>query len=345
MNLNTPAKRLDEVRLARYLEKRIDGFLGPVQLEKFAGGQSNPTFLLSTPTDHYVLRRKPLGPLLKSAHAVDREFRILESLQYSPVPVAKPYCLCVDATILGSMFYVMSYEPGRIFWDSAIPELQPAERAPIFEELIRVLATVHDLDVDAMGLADLGKPGYYFERQLDRWVKQYRSAETERIDDMETLVDWLTENLPKNDGSVSLIHGDYRLDNVIFDMKKPVARAVLDWELSTIGHPMADLAYFCMSLRLPTEGPASGLQGLDRGALGIPSETRIIEHYCEQRGIDGVQHWNFYLAFSFFRLAAICQGVLKRALNGNAASEQAFQVGASVPTYARMAMDAITESK
>ncbi len=333
----------DEARLASYLATHIEGFAGPVSAEKFAGGQSNPTFLLTTPGKQYVLRRKPPGTLLKSAHAVDREYRVLEALKDTPVPVATPYCLCEDDTVIGSMFYVMSYEAGRIFWDSALPELQPEERGPLFEEMIRVLAAMHDVDVDAVGLGDYGRPGNYFERQLDRWTRQYRASETEHFDAVERLIEWLGENMPADDGNVSLIHGDYRLDNIIFHPQAPRALAVLDWELSTLGHPMADLAYFCMCLRLPPEGHIKGLAGLDRRQLGLPTEAEVISRYCELRGIQGIEHWTFYLAFSFFRLAAIAQGVLKRALDGNASSEEAIKVGAMAPLLAQLALDMITE--
>lgn len=335
----------DEARLASYLESRIEGFQGPLSAEKFAGGQSNPTFLLSTPGMQYVLRRKPPGQLLKSAHAVDREYKVLEALKDTPVPVAHPYCLCEDDDIIGSMFYVMSYEPGRIFWDPSLPELDKDQRGPLFEELIRILAAMHDVDVNAVGLGDYGRPGNYFERQLGRWTKQYRAAQTETFEAVEQLINWLTDNMPADDGQVSLIHGDYRLDNIIFDQEKTEALAVLDWELSTLGHPMADLAYFCMCLRLPPVGHIKGLAGLDCGELGVPNEADIIARYSELRGIENIEHWTFYLAFSFFRLAAIAQGVLKRALDGNASSEKAQQVGSMTPKLAQLAMNMITEEQ
>lgn len=342
--LNNAVEYLDEERLTSYLETRIEGFMGPIRAEKFSGGQSNPTFLLTTPDCKYVLRRKPPGQLLKSAHAVDREYRVQEALLETPVPVARPYCLCEDDTVIGSMFYIMSYEPGRIFWDPALPELERLQRGPIFDEMIRILAAMHSVDIEGIGLTDYGKQGNYFERQMDRWTKQYRAAETERIEAVEILVDWLKKSMPGDDGEISLIHGDYRLDNVIFHPSKPEALAILDWELSTLGHPMADLAYFCMCLRLPTVGTVKGLKGKDRLALGVPSESEIVERYCQVRGINGIDHWTFYIAFSFFRLAAICQGVLKRALNGNASSDKALQVGSMVPVLTKMALEAINEA-
>lgn len=341
--MNNSVHHFDEVHLAYYLEQHIPGFQGPLTAEKFAGGQSNPTFLLTTPDKQYVLRRKPPGQLLESAHAVDREYAVLQALKNTGIPVAQPYCLCEDNGVIGSIFYVMSYEPGRIFWDAALPDLSREQRAPIIEEMIRVLAKLHDVNVDTMGLGDYGKPGNYFERQLGRWSKQYRAAETERLDAMEQLMSWLSDNMPEGDDQVSLIHGDYRLDNIIFDAEEPVAIAVLDWELSTLGHPVADLAYFCMCLRLPPTGQIKGLAGLDCDAIGVPGEAEIIARYCELRSIGRIEHWTFYLAFSFFRLAAIAQGVKKRALDGNASNEKALQTGSIAGTLALQALRMIEQ--
>ena len=281
-----------------------------------------------------MLRRKPPGKLLKSAHAVDREYQVLRALADTDVPVARAYHLCTSDDVIGSMFYVMSFEDGRIFWDPALPELEKAARRPIHDELVRVLATLHDVDVDAVGLADFGKPGNYFERQIGRWTKQYRAAETETIVAVERLIDWLPANVPPEDGSVILIHGDYRLDNVIFVASEPRAIAVLDWELSALGHPLADLAYYCMMQRLPREGGVAVLAGLDLDELGIPSEAQAIESYCQLRHIGKIENWHFYLAFSFFRLASICQGVYKRALDGNASNRRAEQMGRTVAPLA-----------
>ena len=341
--MNNSLQHFDEVGLASYLEGRIDGFRGPLTAQKFAGGQSNPTFLLTTESKKYVLRRKPPGRLLRSAHAVDREYAVLRVLKDTDVPVAHPYCLCEDDSVIGSMFYLMSYEPGRIFWDPALPDVEREQRAPMYEEMIRVLATLHDIDVNAVGLGSYGKPGNYFARQLGRWTKQYRASETEKLTAVESLIAWLADNLPDDDGQESLIHGDYRLDNMIFHSKKNNVVAVLDWELSTLGHPMADLAYFCMFLRSPSMGDAKGLGGLDRDAIGVPTESEIIARYCELRGIDNVDHWTFYLAFSFFRLAAIIQGVFKRALDGNASNAKALEVGGMAGPVAQLAMDMIAE--
>lgn len=332
---------LDLNRLETYLKDHIEGFEGPLTAEKFAGGQSNPTFLLSANSGKYVLRRKPSGQLLKSAHAVDREYAVIQALKDTRVPVAHPFCLCEDDSVIGSMFYVMSYEDGRIFWDPALPELEQGERTHLFDELISVLANIHNVDVDKVGLSNYGKPDSYFERQLGRWSKQYRASETEHLPAMEKLMDWLKANMPADDGQRSLIHGDYRLDNIIFHPTEPRALAVLDWELSTLGHPLADLAYFCMCLRLPPQGNIKGLAGLNREALGIPDESQIIARYCELRGIDNIDHWVFYLAFSFFRLAAIAQGVLKRALDGNASNENALQAGKMAGVLAELAVTMI----
>lgn len=327
---------LDTESLQHWLEKSLPGFRGPLEAEKFSGGQSNPTFLLTSPTGQWVLRRKPPGQLLASAHAVDREYRVLEALANTGVPVAQAICLCEDTSVIGSMFYLMSYESGRIFWDPALPELARPARADIYRELVRVLARLHEVRPEQVGLADYGRPGNYFERQLSRWIKQYRASETEPMPAMEMMMAWLPTAMPEDDGQVSLIHGDYRLDNFIFDTSAPRIRAVLDWELSTLGHPFADLAYLCMCLRLPASGFPKGLAGLDRQALGVPDEQALVEDYCAQRGLSGVPHWRFYLVFSFFRLAAICQGVLRRALDGNASSEKALETGRQASVLAAM---------
>ncbi len=334
INMNS----LDTAKLTAYLETRIKGFQGPVTAEKFAGGQSNPTFLLKASNGEYVLRRQPSGTLLNGAHAVDREYRVLDALRNTDVPVAHAYLLCEDADVIGSMFYVMSFEQGRIFWDPALPELSNEQRAPLYSELIRVLATLHDVDVHAVGLGDYGRSGNYFERQVSTWTKQYRAAETETNQAMETLISWLPANMPADDGQLSMIHGDYRIDNLIFHSTETRVLAVLDWELSTLGHPLADLAYFSMCLRLPSTWHIIGLADKNREQLGIPTETELVAQYCALRGIEGIENWSFYLAFSFFRLAAIVQGVLKRALDGNASSDQALQVGKMAGPLAQMAV-------
>jgi aminoglycoside phosphotransferase (APT) family kinase protein len=335
---------VDTEKLATYLEARISGFHGPVSAEKFAGGQSNPTFLLTAASGRYVLRRKPPGQLLKSAHAVDREFTVLRALAGTDVPVARAWHLCEDAGVIGTMFYVMSFVDGRIFWDPSLPELSRDQRGLLFNEIIRVLAAMHEVDVEAVGLGDYGRPGNYFERQLGRWIKQYRASATATIEAMETLIHWLPGHLPADDGQVSLIHGDYRIDNLIFHADEPRILAVLDWELSTLGHPLADLAYFCMCLRLPASGHIAGLGDADRDALGIPGEEQIIERYCTIRNLGRIEHWHFYLAFSFFRLAAICQGVLKRALDGNASSARALEIGSLAGPLALLGSELVEDN-
>ena len=290
------------------------------------------------------MRRQPSGELLKSAHAVDREFRVIKALENSDVPVARAFHLCEDRDVIGSLFYVMSYQEGRIFWDPALPELNNSQRTDIYDEMNRMLAALHDVKIDAVGLSDFGRAGNYFERQVSRWSKQYKASETTRIDAMDKLMRWLPENMPADDGMVSLIHGDYRIDNVIFHPDQSKAVALLDWELSTLGHPYADLAYQCMQLRVDRDDAIAGLGDADRIALGIPSEDEYVSQYCQRRGITNITNWDFYLAFSFFRLAAILQGVLKRAIEGNASSDKAFVYGKFAPKLAGMAIDLIEEA-
>jgi aminoglycoside phosphotransferase (APT) family kinase protein len=329
------AQELDTSRLQGYLEDNIPGFGGQILAEKFPGGQSNPTFKLTAGQNQYVLRRKPPGELLKSAHAVDREYKVISALRDTDVPVAKTYCLCEDEDIIGSMFYVMEYMEGRVFWDSCLPELDSnAERAAICDEMNRVLAALHNVDVDAVGLTDFGKPGNYFERQVGRWTKQYRASETEHSVAMETLMEWLPANMPTDDGTNSLVHGDYRIDNLMFHPTEPRIIAVLDWELSTLGHPLADLSYQCMAWALPAGGGISGLGGVDRAAIGLPSDEEYIAAYCARTGREGIDNWNFYLVFCFFRLAAILQGIKKRALIGTASSAEARSRGDMVESLA-----------
>jgi len=331
--------QLDIGILGPYLESNIAGFKGLHRAEKFTDGQSNPTFLLTAESGQYVLRRQPPGELLKSAHAVDREYRVIAALADSDVPVARAYHLCEDRNVIGSMFYVMSYEEGRIFWNPLLPELDKGQRAAIYDEMACLLATLHDVDVQAVGLGDFGRPGNYFERQINRWSKQYRASETKTIEAMNILMEWLPANLPEEDGKVSLIHGDYRMDNIIFHPTESRIIALLDWELSTLGHPYADLAYQCMQMRMKSDAVIVGLGGIDRTALGIPTEEAYVARYCQQRGIDGIPNWGFYLVFSFFRLAAILQGVLKRAIDGNASSQKAFDYGHMAPVLANMAVE------
>lgn len=340
---------LDLTILNGYFSQYCPELGNVTEATKFSGGQSNPTFLLTTDSGQYVLRRQPPGKLLKSAHAVDREYRVMKALAATDVPVPKVVHLCEDTSVIGSMFFVMAYVKGNIFWNSALPEVSSkAKRGAMYDEMNRVLAALHSVDVEAAGLADYGKPGNYFARQLSRWTQQYRASETDHIEEVETLIAYLEENLPEDDGQVSLVHGDYRLDNMIFadnDDDSAQVLAVLDWELSTLGHPYADLAYQCMQLRLPARMSANvtGLGGLDRSELGIPDEKAYVEMYCKRRGIDKIDNWTFYLAFSFFRLAAIVQGVVKRAMDGNASSDRALQLGKMVQPLAAAACALINE--
>lgn len=333
--------------LLGWLQSEIAGFRGPARLDKFKGGQSNPTYKLTAASGAYVLRRQPPGKLLKSAHAVDREFRVMRALAGTGVPVPRVLGLCTDREVIGSMFYVMAFADGRIFWDAALPELgSAAERGAVYDDMNRVLARLHGLDPEVVRLGDYGKPGNYFARQLNRWTGQYRASELEKIPAMEELIGWLDGALPPDDGQASLVHGDYRLDNLVFDSREPRIIAVLDWELSTLGHPYADLAYQCMQLRMPAgEGFAPGLAGADRGSLGIPSESEYVARYCERRGLGPIENWSFYLAFSFFRLAAIIQGVAKRAVEGNASNTRAAELGQWVEPLARMALKVISEPR
>lgn len=337
-------KLVDEQRLAAYLEEHLEGFRGPLSADKFSGGQSNPTFRIDAASGVYVLRRKPPGQLLKSAHAVDREYRVISALANSDVPVARAYHLCADEAVIGSMFYLMEYMDGRIFWDPALPELGPDERGAVYKEMSRVLALIHAIDPGEHDLADFGKPGNYFERQFDRWSGQYRASETDVIADMETLMSWLTENMPPDDGRVALVHGDFRLDNLIFDPVEVTIIAVVDWELSTLGHPLADLAYQCMQWHFPNTGRLRGLADVDIDKLGIPDEKTYVAAYLERAGMPAVENWSFYLAFCFFRLAAIVQGVKKRALDGNASNPAALQMGELVYPLSALGMKTIAKS-
>ncbi len=334
---------LDTEKLAAYLEANVEGFKGPLSAEKFAGGQSNPTYLIESPSGRYVLRRKPPGNLLASAHAVDREFRVMKALAPTAVPVPTMRVLCDDDSVIGSMFYLMDFIEGDIFWNAALPDHSKGQRTAIYDNMNRVLAELHNVDVDAAGLGDYGKPGNYYERQIGRWTKQYRASETERIDDMETMIEWLAANRPEDDGQVCLAHGDFRLDNMMFEKGGTEVVALLDWELSTLGHPFADLAYQCMQWRIASDAAIPGLGDIDRSALGIPTEAEYVQRYCERRGIAAIDNWNFYLVFSFFRLAAILQGVLKRAIDGNASSQKALDYGAMVKPLAALGVGLIDQ--
>jgi aminoglycoside phosphotransferase (APT) family kinase protein len=319
--------QLPEAALAAYLEAHVPGFGGPLTATKFKGGQSNPTYRIDAASGRYVLRRKPPGPLLASAHAVDREFRVLEALHGGAVPVARPLHLCRDEAVIGSMFYLMEFVDGRVFWDPALPDLDPAARRATYAEIIRVLAALHAVEPAAAGLADYGRPGNYFGRQIARWSEQYRASRTQPIAAMDALIERLPQRCPADDGRVALVHGDFRIDNLMFAHDGPRVLAVVDWELSTLGHPLADLGYFCMALRLPRNPALPGLGDLDRAAAGIPDEAELLAAYAAAGGDAAPADWPFVLAFCYFRLAAIAQGVAKRAEQGNASSEQAIQAG------------------
>ena len=336
------AQTLDLDAVHAYLSANLPGYDGPLEATKFATGQSNPTFLLKTPTQRYVLRRKPPGTLLKSAHAVDREFRVQKALENTNVPVAKMHLLCEDDSVIGSTFYIMEYLEGRNFSDPLMEGEDNATRAAVIDEMNRVLAELHMVDIDAVGLSDYGPPGNYFERQVARWSKQYRASETEKIPAMDTLMERLAAEIPPDDGQRTLVHGDYRIDNMIFAADSPDCRAVLDWELSTIGHPYADLAAVIMQWQMPPGDEGRGLAGIDRAAHGLPSDAEFIAGYCSRRGLPGIDNFGFYLSFCFFRMAGIIQGVLKRALDGNASNpERAKQLGRYVPQFAERGLAAL----
>jgi aminoglycoside phosphotransferase (APT) family kinase protein len=321
------AHRFDVPALERYLREHIEGFEEPLVVEQFKGGQSNPTYRLSAGGKHYVMRRKPPGTLLPSAHAVDREYRVISALASTDVPVARTYVLCADESVIGTMFYVMDYVEGRVLWDPQLPGMTPVERSALFDEMNRVIAALHRVDYRAIGLESYGKPGNYFARQIDRWSRQYRASETGKIEAMDRLIEWLPQNVPAGD-ETSIVHGDYRLDNMIFHATEPRVLAVLDWELSTLGHPMADFSYHMMAWRLSAT-EFRGLRGCDLAALGIPSEDAYRDRYLERTGLaaPSEQEWTFCMAYNMFRAAAIFQGVMARSLGGNAASAQAVETG------------------
>lgn len=332
---------LDTEAVEAWAKENIPGFTGPVTATKFSGGQSNPTYRLDAPSGSYVLRRKPPGLLLKSAHAVDREYRVQSALQATDVPVAKMHALCEDDDVIGSAFYIMDLVHGRTFDQPSLPDQTPEERSAIIDEMNRVLAAIHSVDLDAVGLADYGPPGHYCQRQTDRWTKQYHATQTEDLPDMEALIDWLKANMPADDGQRTLVHGDYRLDNLLYAPDSANVLAVLDWELSTTGHPYADLAAVIMQWSMPATTEGRGLAGVDREAKGLWSDQRFIDTYCDRRGLPGIDDFNFYLAFCFFRMAAILQGVKKRALDGNASDpERGLKLGEYVPEFARAGLEA-----
>jgi aminoglycoside phosphotransferase (APT) family kinase protein len=329
----------DTRALDAWAAQHVKGYAGPSKAIKFPTGQSNPTYKIETPNRAYVLRRRPPGKLLKSAHMVEREFRVQRALHAQGFPIAEAFALCEDESVAGSVFYLMANIEGRIFWDPGMAGATREERVGVYDEMNAALARLHTINIEAAGLSDYGKPGNYFARQVQRWSEQYRASETVAIPDMNRLMDWLGAHMPPDDGRVALTHGDYRIDNMMFANDSPRLLAVLDWELSTLGHPFADLAYQCMQWRLPNAGDFRGLDGLDRAALGIPSDADYVAAYCRRTGIESVPHWSFLIAFSFFRIAAIVQGVYKRALDGNASNpERGIKMGAAVPLMAKLAM-------
>ena len=308
--------RIDAAALGNFLGFKIE------KIEQFKGGQSNPTYKIN---DKFVLRRKPPGKLLPSAHAVDREYRVIKALYETKFPVARPHVLCEDESVIGTAFYVMDYVEGRVLWDPALPGMTREQRAAIWDEQNRVISLLHTIDFQKIGLADFGKPGNYIGRQVERWSKQYRASETQRILAMDSLIDWLPRNIPPEAGT-SVVHGDFRLDNTIFHPTEPRILAVLDWELSTLGDPLADFAYHCMGFHIPPD-KFRGIAGLDLAQLGIPGETEYVKKYCERTKRTSIEpsHWDFYLAYNLFRIAAICQGIAKRVLDGTAASQHATE--------------------
>ncbi len=328
--------RLDLDRLTAWMTESVEGFAGPLRYAKFAGGQSNPTYRLDTPARAYVLRRKPFGPILPSAHAVEREYAVIAGLHPTGFPVPRPYGLCEDPDVIGAPFYVMEMVEGRTIWDGAMPGATPAERRAHYDAMIDALAALHNTDYAAAGLASYGKPGNYFERQVGRWTKQYRAAETERMESVERLIDWLPRTLP-DQTRTSIVHGDYRIDNMIFahptDGSGATVIAVLDWELSTLGDPLADFSYMLMSWVTEPEG-RSGVLGLTGSETGIPTIEQVVARYCAATGRDGVPDLNWYFAYNLFRLTGIVQGIKKRIIDGTASSAQAEATVAKVHALA-----------
>ncbi len=319
----------------RFEPAALEGLLGEKvsSVEQFKGGQSNPTYKIN---GRYVLRRKPPGKLLPSAHAVEREYRVIKALHGAGFPVPRPHLLCEDESVIGTAFYIMDYVEGRVLWDQSLPGMTPAQRGEIWDELNRVIALLHTLDFEKIGLEGFGKPGSYIERQIARWTKQYQASETERVEAMNNLIEWLPKNIPPS-AATTVVHGDYRLDNAIFHPGEPRILAVLDWELSTLGDPLADFAYHCMSWHIPP-GQFRGIAGLDLAALGIPGESEYVKRYCERTGRRQIDpaHWDFYIAYNLFRIAAILQGILKRVVDGTAASAHARDAGSRAKPMAEL---------
>ncbi len=329
--------KVDLHALATYMGSHVEGFNSALQIEQFKGGQSNPTFKLIAGEQRYVLRTKPApaAKLLPSAHAIDREFRVMDALSKAGFPAARQHALCLDESVIGRAFYVMEFVEGRVLWDQSLPGMTREQRAAHYDEMNRVIAQLHSLDYQALGLESFGKPGNYFARQIDRWTRQYKAAETEHIAAMESLIDWLPQNIPAGE-ITTIVHGDYRLDNMIFHPTEPRILAVLDWELSTLGHPLADFSYHCMSWHI-APGLFRGIGGLDLKSLGIPTEDEYIAKYSERTGIAvNKEDFRFYLAYNMFRMAGILQGIMKRYQDGTASSEQALRSGQAARPMAEM---------
>ena len=337
------AHRFDETNLNAYLEKEIPTYKGPLTVKQFEGGQSNPTFQLITPQKTYVLRKQPPGELLPSAHQVDREFKVMKALWNTPVPVPEMFLLCEDLKIIGTKFYVMEMVEGRLFTETRLPQLPKEERKSLYEDLARVLAELHKVDPAKVGLHEFGRPGNYYERQISRWSKQYLASQTEQIDAMDNLMKWLPENIPQASSS-AIVHGDFRLGNVLVHPEKPKVVAVLDWELSTLGDGLADLGYICQEYHGDSESP-DGLAGADLELLGIMTESDMVNSYCSHLGLDGIDNWEFYLIYNMFRSAGIIQGVYKRGLDGNASSDKALEYKESARLRSEQAWSLVEASQ
>ena len=327
--------KFDVKNLEDFMHAHVEGFEGPLEVTQFKGGQSNPTYQLITPNKKYVLRRKPPGKLLPSAHAVDREYRVITALASVGFPVPRSYCLCEDESVIGTMFYIMDMVEGRILWDVTLSDYAKEDRWPIFEAQVKTIAQLHSLDYEAIGLGDYGKPGNYFERQIGRWTKQYIASETQKVDNMDKLMAWLPGQIPQDDAT-SIVHGDFRLDNMVLHPSRPEVSAVLDWELSTLGHPLGDFTYHLMQWHMPSIKTmvSASLAGRDLDALGIPTTEQYIRMYCDAVGRDSIENIDFYLAFNMFRLAAILQGIVGRVRDGTASSAHAGEMEKNIPPLA-----------
>ena len=333
----------DEAALERYLVAHVKGFRGPLEVKQFQGGQSNPTYYIRAGSGEYVLRRKPPGKLLPSAHAVDREYRVITALQDSGVPVPRTYVLCEDPSVVGTPFYLMDCVHGRVFADPLLPDVTPADRRALYDNFSTVLARLHQVDWRAVGLEDFGRPGNYFARQIHRWTTQYRASETEHIEAMEKLMEWLPKNIPEDD-TVTIVHGDYRPGNMVVHPTEPRVVAVLDWELSTLGHPLGDLSYTCVPYHMGPGESLGGVDGLDLGAMGIPTEQEYVDTYCDKLGRGPIEHWDFYIAFALFRLGAIAQGIMGRVRDGTANDPRAIERGKRARPLGEAGWDVVQQS-